>query len=212
MSETPVRPELKATLRLGQRELSVLTALVILLILGALGFGIYRSAVSFKSRRDVVVTQTNMHALYLAMRSYSLDWDNRLPPADQWTDKVAGYLSSPPNTPGGPQAYLRGSGDDGPVGYVYNDVASNYLLEPNGEPSKGKRIDPADLVLLIERPNVGRNAHTPIPAQVNEQAMDDLLKSLTFPHYADDPKNAETVILFADQSVQTRIRQDFRQP
>src|SRR5947207_3932288 len=124
------RPERKATVRLGQRELSFISLAVILLITGTLLFGCYRAFLSFKAHRDTVIAQDNLLALYKAVRGYAMDYDGHLPPAEIWTESVAGYLSAPPSKPGGKLSYLHGPGDKGQVGYVYNDLASGYNLEP----------------------------------------------------------------------------------
>ncbi|HLK61359.1 MAG TPA: hypothetical protein VKU00_32720 [Chthonomonadaceae bacterium] len=202
-------PERKATLRLGQRELSLISLLVIGVIVLALGFAGVRLAQNFKSRRDIVIAQSNLHALYIAMHGYSLDWDNKLPHADQWAEEAAGYLSAPPDTPGGKLSYLHGSGDGETIGYVYNDLASEYNLDDHKDAHK-LTVDPSRVVLLIERPGAPLNAHVSIPVQNNEQAEDALLKELAFPHYADDPKGATTVILYANGNVITKTRQDFK--
>ncbi len=205
---TPPRPEKKATLRLGQRELSLISLAVILLITGALVFGGYRLFVSFRSQRNIVMAQSNLVALYKAMRGYAQDWDYRLPPADTWTDAVQGYLPSPPGMPGGKEAYLHGPSDLGEVGYVYNDLAAGYNLE---RPELQKSASPNRLVLLIEKPGAGRNAHAVIPPQGNAQGEAALAKMLSFPHYADDAERATTLILYADGHIERPIRRDLAQ-
>ena len=209
-SEAPPRPERRATLRFRQRELSRLTLAVGLIIAAALCFGGYRVYRNFKSQRDITIAKTNLHELYKAMRIYAEDRGGKLPTAGDWTDKVTGYLSAPPNTPGGPESYLHGPGDGEDVGYVYNDLASDYNLEPIGEEQARKTIAPNRLVVLIEQPGAARNAHRPIPPLGTPQSDDALSKILTFPHYADDPKNATTILLMADGSEITMIRQDLK--
>src|SRR5579871_2130485 len=113
-TETPeevYRPERKATLRLGQRELNRITLIVIAIIAAALLYAGYRGMQGFKAHRDVMLARDHLLALHKAMQGYALDWDGHLPPADHWMDSVSGYLSAPPNTPGGPKSYLHGPGD-----------------------------------------------------------------------------------------------------
>ncbi len=203
------RPERRATLRLGQRELGAISITVILVIVAALGLAGYRIFLGFKSTRDLVIADSNLHALYSAMQRYSEDWDDRLPSAPDWTDKVAGYLSAPPNTPGGAQSYLHGSGDSVAVGYVYNDLAAGYNLRPTGTNDRQRQIDPGQLVLLIERPDAPRNAHVAIPPQGSAQGEQALYHELAFPHFADDTKEATTVVLFANGSLRRYKRLDF---
>jgi hypothetical protein len=208
--DAPRRPERRATLRFGQRELSRMTLFISIVIVGALGFAAYHVFLGFKAHRDIMIARDHMLALYKAMGGYAQDWDGRLPPADRWTEAVSGYLSAPPNTPGGPKSYLHGPGDGPTVGYVYNDLAAGYSLE-NGKNARNRPIDSSRLVLLIEQVGVGDNAHRPIPLQENTQAEEDLYKALAFPHYSDDPKSATTVILYANGSIVTMTRQDFKQ-
>lgn len=199
-------------MRLSQRELSRISLAVVVIVVCALGFGLYRLFVNFRSARDIVIAKENLLTIYKAAILRSDDWEHHLPEADKWTDQVAGYLTAPPNTPGGPMSYLQGSGDGSqPIGYVYNDLASDYNLEPGGNDTKSRNIDPSRLVLLIERPGVGSNAHVSIPPQVSQEAEQALYKQLSFPHYSDDPKNATTVVLFASGRIVTMTRQDFAQ-
>src|SRR5579884_1031999 len=194
------RPEKRATLRLGQRELSGLSLLVILLVLIPLLWGLYRVYRNFKSQRDVVIAQDNLLKLYKAFRGYSADWDGSLPKPDHWTDSVAGYLSASPGAPGGALGALEGPGDDGTtVRYVYNDLAAAYNLE---KPAPRRAAEPGQIVLLFERPGAPPKAHTAIPPQIpgvqaNESAF---YRQLSFPHYSDDGDNAVTVALFLDGS------------
>jgi hypothetical protein len=211
-SPAPPRFERKATVRLGQRELSRITLVVVLLVLGVLAFGGWRVFKNFKAQRDIVIATTNLHALSNAMQAYSLDWDDRLPPAESWTDAVVGYLSAPPGTPGGKMSYLHGPGDGETVGYVYNDLAAGYNLHPTYEKQdRQKEVDPGRLVLLIERPGAMENEHVHIPPQDSLQGEQALAKELSFPHYADDTNNATTVVLFADGTIRRFTRRDFKQ-
>ncbi len=202
----PPRPEKKATLRLGQREMSRLTALVIVLIAIPLCFGLYNLFFSFRSHRDIVIGQSNLLALWKAMNGYAQDWDGQLPPAADWTDSVAGYLSASPSMPGGKLAALEGPGDKALVRYVYNDLAAGFNLE-HQDPAK--YIDPGRLVVLIERPGAGENAHVAIPPQGNLQGEEALFKQLQFPHYTDDPENATTLVLFADGHIERMQKIEF---
>src|SRR5690349_13560594 len=106
-ADLPRRPERKATLRLGQRELSLLSLVIVLIVVAGLLYVGYRGFRVFKGQRDVVIARDNMHALYSAMKFYASDNDGKMPPADQWSDAVAAYLSAPPNKPGGKMAYLH---------------------------------------------------------------------------------------------------------
>lgn len=211
--QTPV-PKRKATVRLSQRELSRISLAVVLVIVGLLLFGLFRVFQGFKSSRDIVIAQDNLLALHKAMRQYAGDWDNRLPDAEKWRDSTLGYLSAPPHKPGGAMAYLHGPGDNGTVGYVYNDLASGYNVE-TGKTSKEKTgvempVDPSRLVVLIERPDAPDNAHVRIPPQGNAQGEAALYKELTFPHNSQDEVNATTLVLFADGSVSRLLRRDFK--
>jgi hypothetical protein len=211
-AQAPPRFERKATVRLGQRELSRITLAVVLLVLGTLAFGVWRVFKNFKAQRDVVIATTNLHALYNALSVYSEDWDSRLPLAETWTDAATGFLSAPPGTPGGKMSYLHGPGDGETVGYVYNDLAAGYNLRPTyAEQDRQKEVDPGRLVLLIERPGAKENAHVRIPPQDSLQGEQALAKELSFPHYADDTDNAMTVVLFADGTIRRFTRRDFKQ-
>jgi ubiquinone/menaquinone biosynthesis C-methylase UbiE/uncharacterized protein YbaR (Trm112 family) len=191
----PARPEKKATLRFGQREMHRLTLLVILLIAIPLCYGLYRVFLNFRSHRDVIVGESNLQALWKAMKGYSEDWDGTLPPANSWTDAVGGYLSSSPSLPGGKLSALQGPSDLGPVHYVYNDLVAGFNLE---RPDTHKYVNPSRMVVLIERPGAPDNAHVSIPSQDSAQGEAALAKLLSFPHYADDPNGATTLVLFAD--------------
>jgi hypothetical protein len=225
------RPEKKATMRWGQRELSRISAAVVLVFVVIGGFFAYRFYRNFKAQRDIVIAKMNLLALYKALANYAQDWDGRLPPADHWTDAVAGYLSASPGTPGGKLAALHGPGDGETIGYVYNDLAAGYNLEPTGghewlhgqaattnptkrpkaDEDRQKEVAPRDLVLLIERPGAAPNSHVAIPPQVNEQGRQALFKQLAFPHFADDPNNATTVILHGNGTLSVDIRRDYLQ-
>lgn len=209
-TETPgYKP--KATLRLGQRELTRLTLAVILFIVAGLLYGGWKAVEGFKTKRDLVIAQDNLLNLYRGMRGYSLDYDSKLPPAENWSDAVVGYLNSSQARPGGKEAYLTGSSEQGPVAYVYNDLAAGYNLEPNGkEDDRRRRIDPHDLILLIERVGAPRNAHALLPLQDNLSHKEALLKQMNFPHFADDDKNAVTVLLYADGRIETLTRLDMK--
>ncbi len=212
MSETET-PEFKpkATLRLGQRELARITMAVIAVIVAGLLYGGWKGVEGFKSKRDMVIAQDNLLNIYRGMRGYALDYDSKLPPAENWSDAVIGYLNSSQARPGGREAYLIGSSELGRVSYVYNDAASGYNLEPNGkEDDRQRKIDPAHLILLIERVGAARNAHAYLPPQDSVAHEDELAKQLTFPHYADDDKNAATVVLYADGNIVTLTRQDIK--
>jgi len=215
-TEAPIRPERKATLRLGQRELSRLSLAVVLVVVLGLLYGGYRIFLGFKSNRDVVLAQDNLHTLYNAMRFYSNDYDGKLPPAENWSDAVSGYLSGSTSRPGGRDAYLTGPGDGEDIHYVYNDLAAGYNFEPPApfgketKPDKSSNIDPARLPLLIERPGAALNAHEPIPPQTSMQNEAELGKLLSFPHGSDNPDNARTVILYADGHIDIVTRKDFK--
>jgi hypothetical protein len=205
--EVPARPELKATVRLGQNSLNAILIVVILMIMLPLLFLGYRVALNFKAKRDITIAESNMHALYVALSHYSLDWDGKLPAAENWTDAAAGYLPSASGIVGGKIGYLKGPGDDGDIAYVFNSAASGFNLQDE----RNRKVDPSRIVLLIEKPGAAPNAHTEIPAQMDAQAEDALYKMLAFPHYADDPSNATTIILYANGTVAVRTRKDYRQ-
>jgi hypothetical protein len=214
MSET--EPEMpvfkpKATMRLGQRELARISMAVIGLIVLGLLYGAYKAVAGFKTKRDLVIAQDNLLNLYRGMRGYALDYDSKLPPADKWSDLVVGYLNSSQGRPGGREAYLTGTSELGPITYVYNDAASGYNLEPNGkENDRQRKIDPAHLILLIERVGREHNLHAELPPQDSAAHEEELAKQLAFPHDADDEKNASTLILYADGNIVTLTRQDFK--
>ena len=97
------------------------------------------------------------------------------------------------------------------MGYVYNDDASGYNLEPNGkENDRQRKIDPHNLILVIERVGAQRNAHAYLPPQDSASHEDELAKQLTFPHDAGDDKNASTLVLYADGNIVTLTRQDVK--
>jgi hypothetical protein len=201
-----VRPERKATLRIGQNGLNVILIVVILFIALPLLFIGYRVYLNFKAKRDITIAESNLHGLYQALFHYSLDWDGKLPPAAVWTNDAAGYLPSASGIAGGKMACLQGPSDGENVRYEYNDLAAGY----DTQEESNRKVDPRDLVLLIERPGAQDNAHVAIPRQGNAQAESALFKLLTFPHYSDDPDNATTVILYASGTVSVRTRKDFR--
>jgi len=204
---SPARPERKATLRIGQHGLNVILVIVIMCIAVPLLFLGYRVALNFKAKRDITIAESNLHGLFQALYQYSLDWDGKLPPADAWTDDAAGFLPSASGIAGGKESYLKGPGDGETIRYEYNDLAAGFdMLE-----DRNRKVEPGDLVLLIEHPGADKNSHIPIPRQGNAQAESALYKLLAFPHYADDPDNATTVILFANGRVSVRTRKDFRQ-
>lgn len=204
-------PERRATLRLGQRELSLISLTVIVLSVALVGFFGYRIFLNFKVTRNLIVAENNLRALYTAMRGYAQDWEGRLPDANRWVEQTLGYLSAPRGMSGGPQVYLQGPADAGTVGYAYNELASGYNVE-TGKNAKGEVVNPGQLVLLIERPGVTpeQSATVRIPLQTNLQARDALEKELAFPHNSDDTENATTVVLYANGRVQRLIRRDFK--
>ena len=204
-SDQPIAPRRRATVRLSQRELSRISLGVVVLIVSLLGFLGYRAMMGFKASHDLLIAKQNLHMLHEAFYNYAQDWDNQLPPADRWTDVIAGYLSSS-GQPGGPLASLHGPGDGRQITYVYNDLAAGYGLEAGQK----RTIDPSRLILLIERPGGALNSHVTIPPQVNPQAEKALLKELAFPHGADDIDNAATVVLFANGSQRVLTRRDLR--
>ena len=209
LENTPARPERKATLKLGQRELSRLSLAVVLLIVAGLAFGVYRVFLSFKSQRDITLARANLHAMHVAFSNYAQDWGERLPPADHWMEAVAGYLPSASNAPGGKTGVFQGPGDGGTVGYVYNELAAGYHLEPSAKDIREKTLHLDQLVLLVEKNDAPPNAHALIPSQDSRQGEDALYKTADFPHYAADPDKATTVLLFANGKVTTRTRLDF---
>lgn len=212
MSETET-PEFKprATWRLGQRELTRLTIAVIALIVMGLLYGGWKAVEGFKTKRDLVIAQDNLLNLYRAMGSYAPDYDSKLPPAETWADGIFGYLNSSQVRPGGREAFLNGTSELGAVAYVYNDAASGYNLEPTGkEDDRQLKIAPHDLILLIERVGAPRNAHAYLPPQDTIAHEQELAKLMSFPHDAEDDKNASTLVLYADGHIMTLTRQDFK--
>lgn len=210
---TPLPPRRRATLRLSQRELTRISLGVILIIVGSLGFLGYRAILGFRSSHDILIAKQNLHMLHEAFYNYAQDWDNRLPPAERWTDAISGYISSMGQA-GGHLAALHGPCDSGTVGYVYNDLAAGLNIESGkreGAKDKyRKNIDPSRLILLIERPGVEENVHVLIPPQGNPEGEAALLKQLAFPHGSDDTESASTVVLYADGSHRVWTRHDFK--
>lgn len=212
-NNTDSKPIKKATIRLSQRELNIITLCVVGAIVGLLGFMGFRVVMSFKSQHDIVVGQDNLQSIYKAMRGYAQDWDNHLPPAKVWSDAMQGYLTSS-GKPGGADAFLKGPGDTGDVGYVYNDEAEGYNEETGrfdarpGDPRSPVESD--KLILLIERVGVPRNAHISLPPQGNAAGEAKLFKELAFVHGSDDSKNATTLVLFANGTIKRYLRGDFK--
>jgi hypothetical protein len=207
----PLRPERRATLRLGQRELSRLTLLIVVAVLVPLGWGLFRVYKNFKSQRDVVIAHDNMVRLIKAFRGYAADWDGAMPKPDRWADSIGGYIQVPPDTPGGKLGALEGPGDGiEQIRYVYNDLAAGYNFE---KPDK-RYGDPSEIVLLFERPGAPLNAHVSIPPQVpGERASESAFyKQLAFPHYADAGDNATTVVLYLSGTIRRLRRADFAGP
>jgi hypothetical protein len=204
------RPEKKATLKLAQRELTRISTAVVVVIVLILCVAAYRTYKNFKAQRDIVIARGNLLALYKAFSNYAQDWDGKLPPADRWTDAIAGYLSASPGTPGGAMSYLHGPGDHGTLGYVYNDLAAGFDLDPTGEQYRKQKIDPRELVLLIEKPDAEPNAHVAILPQGTDVGEEALAKLLAFPHYEDDLNNATSVVIFANGTPVTLTRRDLK--
>ncbi len=208
--ETPLQtPSKRATFRMDQRvqfriQLCFVSVLAILLLLGG-----YRTYLSFKAQRDITIGRTNMLNLYKALANYVQDWD-RLPPANAWTDLVRGYLTAPPNTPGGAESYLHGPADTGMVGYIYNDLAAGYNLEPTNINDRQKTLEPGNLVLLIEKVDVEPNASIHIPTLREPEGEKVLQDNLSFPHLADDKERAASLVLLANGRIILRTRRDFR--
>ena len=207
--EPPARPERKATLRLGQRELSRITLAVGLLIGAGLIFAAYRTFLGFKSQRDITLARSNLHAIDNALRTYAQDWNGRLPPSDRWEENIALFLPGSANNRGITGIYAA-PGDGANVGYVYNVLAAGYNLEPTDAAHDKQKALPLDnLVLIFERTGAPLNAHEPIPPQLDAPSEAALYKALDFPHYAGDPQNATTVLLYANGKIITRTRRDF---
>jgi hypothetical protein len=185
-------------------QLLFVSVIVVLLLLGG-----YRAYLNFKAQRDITIGRTNMLNLYKALANYVQDWD-RLPPAQSWTDLVRGYLTAPPNTPGGAESYLHGPADTGMVGYVYNDLAAGYNLEPTNKNDRQKTLDPSNLVLLVEKVGAEENASIHIPTLREPEGEQALQKSLSFPHFADDKERAASLVLLANGRIVLRTRRDFR--
>jgi hypothetical protein len=205
----PVRFERRATLRLGQRELSRLTLVIVVAVLIPLGWGLYKVYRGFKSQRDVVIAQDNLLRLYKAFWGYSADWDGGMPKPDRWADSIGGYISAPPGTQGGKMGALEGPGDGAePVHYVYNDLAAGYNFD---KPDTKRFGDPSRIVLLFERPGAPLNAHVSIPPQIPGNAASEsaFYRQLAFPHYSDSGENATTVVLFLNGKIERLRRADF---
>ena len=209
IENVPVRPERKATIKLGQRELSRISLAVVLLIVTGLLFGVYRLFMGFKSQRDITVSQANLRAIHVALSNYAQDWNERLPPAERWQETLALYLPASGSGSGSRASVFQAQGDDGAVGYVYNELAAGYNLEPKRDDDRQKLVAPNQLVLVIEKANAPLNAHVLIPAQGSAQGETALFHALEFPHYAADPEKATTVVLFANGSVLRRTKQDY---
>jgi len=209
MSESENRseelPKRAATMRLSQRELTRISLAIVGLIVLVFLFLGYRVILGFKANHDKLIAQENLHSIFKAFYGYAQDWDQHLPAADHWTDAVVGYLSSS-GQPGGPTAALHGPGDGPQITYVYNDLVAGKSIDPADK----KSIDTSRMILLIERPGAGPNAHVSIPPQINKQAEQVLFKELSFPHGNDDADNASTVILYANGTQRVVTRRDFR--
>ncbi len=212
---TPPKPARKATLRFGKYGLNAILVVFILIIALPLLFLGYRVALNFKAKRDITIAENNLHSLYEALYHYSLDWDGKLPPSEEWTDAATGYLPSASGLAGGKQSYLAGPGDGEKVGYIYNESAGGYNIQDEekiGPDGKKHKIDPHQLILLIEHAGSQSNSHQNMPVQGTSSAADALYKILDFPHFSDDPDNAATVVLYASGAVSVRTRKDFKQP
>lgn len=206
----PSAPRRKATMRLSQKELSQISLAVVIFVIAVLGLIGYRAMLGFRTNHDLLIAKQNLHQLHEAFYGYAQDWDQRLPQTERWTDAIFGYLSGS-GQPGGPQSALHGPGDEGTVTYVYNELAAGYSLESGKLAGNGRSYSPSKIVLLIERAKVGPNTHVMIPPQVNPDAEQALYKELQFPHGADDPETASTVVLYADGSQKVWTRHDLKQ-
>jgi hypothetical protein len=205
-------PRRRATVRLSQRELTRISCGVVVFIIMVLGFLGYRALLGFKANHDLSIATDNLKRLHQAFYNYAQDWDQRLPPTEHWSEAISGYLSSGGVQPGGPLASLHGPGDGAKIGYVYNDLAAGYSLEPGNRDMAGTQNAVADtrLVLLIERPGAGPDEHVVIQPQGNATAEKALFELLAFPHGADDVDHAATVVLYASGSQRVMTRRDFR--
>jgi len=216
--ETPASrpmPERKATLRFGKFGLNAILIVVILMIALPLMFLGYRVVLNFKAKRDITIAENNLHSLYLSLSHYSLDWDGKLPPAQDWTEAATGYLPSASGLAGGKTSYLKGPGEGVKIGYIYNDLAAGYNIQDEevvDASGRKHKLDPHNLILLIEHAGADDNQHLAIPLQGTANGSDALYKLLDFPHFSDDPTNATTVVLYANGTVAVRTRKDFRQP
>ena len=207
--ELSARPERKATIRLGQRELSRISLAVILLISAGLIFAGYRLFLGFKSQRDITLARANLHTISVGLSAYAQDWNGKLPLAATWQQDIAGYV---PNSGGrgNVMSAFSAPGDGADVGYVYNELAAGYNLEPiDKEHDRQKNLPLDQLILVTERTGAPLNSHVLIPAQGDAQGEAALYKVLDFPHNASDPQKATTVLLYANGSVVTRTKQDF---
>lgn len=212
----PSRPERKATIRLGQRELSRITLVFALFIAVGASYGVYRMFLGFKAQRDIVISKDNLRSLYQAFKSYSQDFDGKLPPTANWTGWVSGYLPST-SRPGGRMALLHGPSDEGEIGYVYNTLAAGYDYEPQSsflpqhQKTVAQQADPDHLILLIERPNAPINATAILPYPDSPEHQEELYKQLSFPHSGDGGRNqARTVILYTSGRIEVVQRKDMR--
>ena len=192
-------------MRLSQQDLTRISCSVVAFIFLVLGFLGYRAMLGFKANHDLLIAKENLHSLQKAFHSYAQDWDQRLPPADRWTDQIAGYLSSS-GQPGGPMASLHGPGDGRTVGYIYNDLAAGLSVDL----SEKQSTDISRLILMIERPGAQPNEHVSIPVQGSPDAEKALLKELAFPHGSDDTEHAATVVMYANGTQRVLTRRDFR--
>ena len=71
-----------------------------------------------------------------------------------------------------------------------------------------KTYDLSRLVLLMEAPGAGSNEHVSIPPRNTPEGEEALAKLLKFPHNADDPNKATTVILYANGNPERITRKD----
>ena len=203
------RPERKATIRLGQRELSRISLAVVVAITAGLLFAGYRVFLGFKSQRDITLARANLHTIGVGLSAYAQDWNGKLPPADRWQETVAGFLPGSGGH-GGVDSLYSAPGDGANVGYVYNELAAGYNIEPIDKEHDRQKTLPLDqLILVIERTGAPLNSHVLIPPQGDAQGEDALAKLLDFPHFASDPQKATTVLLYANGTVVTRTKQDF---
>ena len=120
------RPERKATLRFGQRHLSLMSLAVVVVIVFGLFAGLFSMYRQFKITRDLSIADSNLHALSKGICT-DLRWTmtSNCPKPHEWTDQVVGLpVRAARHSPGGRLAYLRGEDEFGnPIHYVYNDLA-----------------------------------------------------------------------------------------